>query len=334
METVICQIGKGQVRTRDWFRNGKPYTSFLLVDENGKSGIIHHDKEKEWHFISKAKKRNENGRMITFRSFGHYSLHKKKMDNLWKYLKETDSKQIFKDLKVCLQNDDEDKAIDLYSHLLETHLDGEENIQEKLNYNYFIPKEDHNIGEGSWILIPDYKGESIITWAKPSPRKNFEYLLKVFEIGQELKTGDKEIDKGVNDTLEIKILRKKLQNEYSLLLNSFCKEIGCYPYQVNITVKTKNGKPKKDFVSPGEYFKIDDIQKYIDYVLEVSDDLKISTIVNRDMEDKIFYIQSRGIGRKMAEIMCNLKYTTFILPKDAKDLYSDNFKRKASINGW
>ena len=153
--------------------------------------------------------------------------------------------------------------------------------------SYFPELIGKNIGEGAWIRIPTEKGFNVY-FAKPS-RVKIDFARRERELEISLNRLDRP-----DVTLKEVTKTKELLERMNFI--SVQRAIGIDPYYVSY----RKTKTKKVSVLPHEYEMVNDIDVY---TTAVSEHIKLKLYYTADLEDKIFYLQSRGISRAIATRM-------------------------------
>ncbi len=196
----------------------------------------------------------------------------------------TDEKLLAKAVEVGLINKE-----DLYLEYLNSIEDESDILDTEPFYaeSYFPELIGKNIGEGAWIRIPTEKGFNVY-FAKPS-RVKIDFARKERELSIRLNRLDRP-----DITLKQIEETKTLLEQVNFL--SIQRTIGIDPYYVTY----RKTKTKKVSVLPHEYDMVNDIDTYTS---AVSEHIKLKLYYTADLEDKIFYLQTRGISRATATRM-------------------------------
>ncbi len=188
----------------------------------------------------------------------------------------------------------------------------EENMDMFRCINYFPDHKD--VKEGSWIKIRTENGFEI-HYAKKSNRKRrfYEEAVKISEHLilfnnrqiNDLKDESKKVDEICSPSKEKKkqLLKSKLQE---LNIRSM---IALKPYEVRIN-RTKS---KVEYYLPYQYELVNDIEEFSNAYMDDMVGVNIKSLYTSQNRDAVFYLTSRGISKKVAEMMATLKQTYFII---------------------
>jgi hypothetical protein len=150
--------------------------------------------------------------------------------------------------------------------------------------NYFPLFSNKDVGDGAWIKVKATNGFEI-HWAKKAKRV-----------------------RRFNEEMEVAVLnedKKQIQTLYIYeKIKTFLK---ISPYEIVI----KKSKYKREYLMPYEYEIIEDIEGFITAHLQETEGLRAVNIFNADNADQVFYLQSRGIPKHLAQVMGSLKNIYF-----------------------
>ena len=200
--------------------------------------------------------------------------------------------------------------------------------------NYFPPKE-KQVNEGAWIKIRTENGFEV-HYAKKTNRKrrfNEEYE-KIYD---KLTCSFKQTIKGLSDfnnTKKVEEVLSPTKKEKQKKLRDILSEliireiIGIKPYEIKIN-RTKS---KTEYFLPYQYEIIDDVEEFSNaYVAEVPG-VSVKRLFTSENKDIVFYLTSRGISKKTAEMLASLKQTYFkVNMEEAMKAYNDYFKACVKI---
>jgi hypothetical protein len=209
----------------------------------------------------------------------------------------------------------------------------DDNMEKFECMNYF-PDHTKNVGDGSWIKIRNENGFEI-HYAKKSGRKR-RYEEEYSElVSKYSRVGNKTIqdltdalsgdvgqlrDEKVSKANEAKM--EKLQNELKEL--SLRIVIGIPLYEVKI-YRTKSSI---EYYLPYQYELVEDIAEFSDAYVNNIPGVHGKTLYTSQNADAVFYLQSRGISKKNAEMMAALKQTYFVVNmRESMEAYN-NIMRK------
>lgn len=181
----------------------------------------------------------------------------------------------------------------------------EDNMDKFDCQNYFPG--DKRIETGAWIKIRNEVGFEI-HYAKPTNRKR--------RFNEELEAVQSEMAKYIKNQLEDLQNDRKPRIDYKAKLDALNLKylelklrmyINIKPYEVKI----QRNKSKVEYYMPYQYELVHDIETYSDAYVQNVPALTIKTLYTSQNNDAIFYLQSRGISKKTAEMMASLKQTYF-----------------------
>jgi hypothetical protein len=198
------------------------------------------------------------------------------------------------------------------------------NLEAFSHENYLTLDSKKDIGSGAWVKIRTERGYEL-HYAKPSTRK-----IRYNEVVERLQNKLINKLKKANNTLTLENLDSALKavKDPEFLEAKLRLYIGLQPLQIRI----QRNKNKTEYYLPYQYELVDDIQQYCDLYISKLPHLKVKTIATAINEDKIFYLQSRGISRRNAEIMAalNQSYFTFDLV-GATETYNNFLKENLVV---
>jgi hypothetical protein len=121
----------------------------------------------------------------------------------------------------------------------------------------------------------------------------------------------------------LKVLKGKIET-----LELIKKEIELFtflltlPFEIQF-VKILKGKNNFDYILPSDFEMVEDVTIYTDVLSDAMNGgaVKAKEHFTSEDEDKIFYLQSRGISREIAVIMVKLQHCHFII--DTNELFAN-----------
>lgn len=212
-----------------------------------------------------------------------------------------------------------------------------DNNMELFGVDNYFPSKSKKCNDGAWIKIKTLNGFEI-HWAKKANRKRrFEeeyqklvtkYSNTLNRLTRSLKSLLKEENPNI-DTLEEKtnivntkknkLIKDKL-SELELRIS-----IGLEIYEVKI----QRTKSKVEYYLPSQYEIIEDIEFYSDAYSNDVPGVDIKILYTSQNKDAIFYLQSRGISKKKAEMLAALKQTYFTCNMiTASNAYHENLNKR------
>lgn len=203
-----------------------------------------------------------------------------------------------------------------YEKINEINFSEEESIHwednmEKFSYENFFPHSKEVDGNSIWIKIRTDSGYEVHLakrslrkhrWNEIAANKRLELELCVTRLKKALGRKYKTI-KDLDSLARKQPKFEKLRDDYLTACIYF--KIGVPLHEVFI----RRTKSKKEYYLPHEYEVIEDVNEYIDYYLKKVPGVKFYPIIIGENDDKIFYMQSRGIPKEVAIVMCNLRNT-------------------------
>lgn len=198
--------------------------------------------------------------------------------------------------------------------------------------NYF-PTKAKRVEEGAWIKIRTENGFEV-HYAKRSNRKRrfVEELEQVHKkllsslkgSAKELETSNKKVSEILTD--KVKSTRKSLEDKKIEL--SLRMDIGLNPYEVKIN-RTKS---QVEYYLPYQYEIVENIEEFSDAYINNVPCVSTKMIFTSQNKDAVFYLQSRGISKKVAEMMATLKQTYFkVNMVEALEIYNKSFRERVQL---
>jgi hypothetical protein len=178
---------------------------------------------------------------------------------------------------------------------------------EMFEYQNYFPG-NKNVGEGTWIKIRIKNGYEVHYAKKAKRKRRFnEEIAKKFKRMTSLtkssihvlKSGEKSV---VND-LKIKIL----QAEINIMYVYFAIDMKLYE------VAIKRTKTKTEYYLPYQYEIVEDLDELTAAVMDSVPGVTVRTRPQGDIEDKVFYLRTRGIPEDLARLMAGLNQTYFMV---------------------
>ena len=166
--------------------------------------------------------------------------------------------------------------------------------------NFYPSFYNKDVGSGSWIRMKTETGYNVY-WAKKAPQKRMSE--------EQLQRQYKKIDR----------LPKKTSAQCQKVLDIF-EEIRVatllkeFPHELVFT-KIMRTRTKSEFVLPYQYEVVTDITLYTAVINDKMNQgaVKYKSYFTKQDEDQIFYMQSRGIDRDTAVLMCKLQQVYFVI---------------------
>jgi len=181
--------------------------------------------------------------------------------------------------------------------------------------NYF-PDNNKQLGEGAWIKIRTENGFEIHYAKKANRKRRYEEeyqalskkIMKLYKKDivdledTELNVQKmEEILSPANEIKKEKLKQQHLELGVRIILNSLPV------YEVKI-MRTKS---VAEYYLPYQYEIVDNIEEFSDAYINSVPGVKIKSLYTSQNKDAIFYLQSRGIRKEVAQMMAALKQTYF-----------------------
>lgn len=194
-----------------------------------------------------------------------------------------------------------------------------ERNMEAFMYENYYPDEHKKVNEGAWIKIRNKNGFEV-HYAKKAGRKRryseeyaelmrkyqrlmektIDNLSSVISIENEL-TSDELKTRTKSDN-------KKIDSVFSRIKELSVRMVIDLPvYEVKIN-RTKH---VTEYYMPYQYELVHDIEEFSDAYVQNIPGVTIKSLYTSQNADAVFYLQSRGISKKVAEMMAALKQTYF-----------------------
>jgi len=196
------------------------------------------------------------------------------------------------------------KLEDIYTHN-DMSTDEFEQIFQMQNFHPFFYGKD--IGAGKWVRVQTETGYNVY-WAKHSTKRMsvepFRRAIKKIK----LSTADtamttEQMKEGIDKLEKVKVLQERLH---------VAEMVEHWPVELKY-VKVMKTKTTFEFLLPHQYEIVDDISLY---TAVIRDDMnkgavKYKAYYSSDNKDQVFYLQTRGIDKDTAVLMCMLQQVYF-----------------------
>lgn len=228
---------------------------------------------------------------------------------------------------------------DVFSSYLDScfkELDEDESLyweknMERFDLETYFPKKSKLPEGGSWVKIRTAVGFEV-HFAKETSRKrrfNEEYSLVLKQAAYQAKRLADLLEKFNTESPSVKKASAKLDSlmeKKNELAVRIAIDLPIYE------VKIQRTKSKLEFLLPCQYEIIDDINQFAEaYINEVAG-VNVKRLYSSDNKDAIFYMTSRGISKKNAEMMAALKQTYFTVDLyEALSVYNEQFRQSVKI---
>lgn len=175
--------------------------------------------------------------------------------------------------------------------------------------NFFPAFVKKDVGSGSWVRVKTDEGYNVY-WAKKAPQKRISaeaLQRKISKVNRLIDDAKKENDYDKS----MKLLDKVgvLMKEYKIAtwINEYLFE----PKFIKIMVT----RSKAEYLLPYQYELVNDISLYTAVIKDKMNQgaVKYKSYFTKEDEDQIFYLQSRGIDRETAVLMCKLQQVYFVV---------------------
>lgn len=187
-------------------------------------------------------------------------------------------------------------------------------------YENFVPDKKHDVGGGAWIKVATEKGFNLY-YAKQTKKK-----FSVEDIERKIKNIERKADEIAMQILKsmsgsdakVSLLNKEIElRKQAMELSKEAKhylmfqQLDMYPY----TVKYQVSKTKWVTLYPYQYEVVSDIDVYVNRIIEAgkTDAVTYKSIFSSNNSDAVFYLQSRGISKDVAIMLCKLRDCYFIV---------------------
>lgn len=189
----------------------------------------------------------------------------------------------------------------------------EEGVEDVMQLQNFFPDlVGKGIGEGTWIRVNTEIGYNLY-YAKPSnKRMSFETLQRdINNIVIKMRENESVDDLDKN----LALITKKLEIAKEAHIASLAMAM---PSKIKY-VKALRTKSQWMYLLPHEYEIVYDIQLYVNAILDkdVKKSVKYRQLFTKQDHDQVFYMQSRGIPKETAIMMCRLQQCYFIVDTQA-----------------
>jgi len=198
-----------------------------------------------------------------------------------------------------------------------------EDNMEMFDYENFYPSTcGKKLENGAWIKIRNENGYEI-HFAKYSNRKR-RFQEEITKLHNQtisyLKKQTRILTKGSKADLNMDKKIKEIKDKIAIL--TVYATIGIKPYEVVI----KRSKHKSEYYMPYQYEIVDDLDEHIQYAIGNVPGVEVKAMRDGDVEDKVFYLRSRGISENTARLMASLNQTYFrVNMNTVMDKYNEQF---------
>jgi len=184
-----------------------------------------------------------------------------------------------------------------------------EDYMEEFQYENYFPGEKH-VRDGAWIQIRTEQGYEV-HYAKTARRKR--------RFGEEITAKYSKIinlTKRLTRDLTSIEAPSKSKDKKDLKVAVINKEIDKLQVYQSIDMKLyevviKRTKNKTEYYLPYQYEIVEDLDELTAAVMDGVPGIEVKTRPQGDMEDKVFYLRSRGIPEDLARLMAGLNQTYF-----------------------
>ena len=219
-----------------------------------------------------------------------------------------------------------DGRFDLLDREAEHYL--EDNMQ-MFECENFFPNKDKRVDDGAWIKIRTENGFEV-HYAKVSHRKRRfeeEHIAVQKQLMNFMNKQLKDIQDQTKKVEEVSTPKAKAKQNAlkdKLLELEVMSVIAIKPYEVKI-MRTKS---VAEYYLPYQYEVVKDIDEFSNGYIQNLPGISSKSLYSSQNKDAVFYLQSRGITKKVAEMMAALKQTYFKVNMiEAMDAYN-TFLRK------
>lgn len=218
------------------------------------------------------------------------------------YLATKEKLSVASQITSLLESDSRYDFDDVWGNYLDDVLDDiTEEQSEYFDYNIerfdsevYFPSDSKILPNGAWVKIRTTTGFEVHFAKKSHIKRRWEELIQ-----KELTSVERFLSaKGSVKSGE------RLNRIDELMIR---KKIGLQPYEIYVA-KTKSSK--KYFLT-NEYEIIDDVETFAEAYIQGTVGVSSKKIYTSQNKDAVFYLQSRGIPKKVAEVMASLKQMYF-----------------------
>ncbi len=211
-----------------------------------------------------------------------------------------------------------------------------ERHMEKFMYENYYPNNNKNVNEGAWIKIRTENGFEV-HYAKKSNRKrryNEEYaeLLKQYQrIGN---TSINRMTRELAGVTELDPTATELSKRERVKMDTLSDKMKEIAVRILLAlpvyeVKINRTKSSLEYYLPYQYEIVTDIDEFSDAYVAGLPGVTAKSLYTSQNSDAVFYLQSRGISKKVAEMMAALKQTYFKVDMiTAMKAYDDMLKSR------
>lgn len=221
-----------------------------------------------------------------------------------------------------------EEAIDKFEEIFYKYLDLEfsnttlncTGVEEIVQIQNFFPEfYKKGVGSGAWIRVKTDTGYNVY-YAKQCNKK-----MSAEKIHRDIKRLDRKRNKNSkNDDIESVTVAPELTKKKLELLEQIqvADVVNCMPSDIYY-VKALRTKSQWTYLLPYEYEIVSDIQLYVEAILDkdVKKSVKYRQLFTKQDQDQIFYMQSRGIPKETAIMMCRLQQCYFVV--DVQELFNE-----------
>lgn len=232
-----------------------------------------------------------------------------------------------------------------FDDVFATYLDGRlDHLDTKAQYYYddnmqmfdcenYFPPTSKRVEEGAWIKIRTENGYEVHFAKKSNRKRRFEeehiaVQKKLIRLMNRQMKDIQDVNKKVKDVVTDKVKSKQKALEDKLLELEVMDAIELKPYEVKI-MRTKS---VAEYYLPYQYELVTDIDEISNAYIQSLPGISMKALYSSQNKDAVFYLQSRGISKKVAEMMAALKQTYFIVNiVEMSNVYNDILKERVQF---
>lgn len=207
-----------------------------------------------------------------------------------------------------------------------------ERNMEMFDYENYFPNNNKQVDNGAWIKVRTETGFEV-HYAKRSTRKR-RFSEDIVALQKDsIIASRKNIRNIQSDMKYVGAMSPKVKAKQTAIIHKidelYVRQlIVLTPYEVKIN-RTKS---KIEYLLPYQYTIVEDVTEFVDAYIQGISGVTSKTLFTSHNEAAEFYLQSRGISRKNAEMLAALKQSYFKVNMiEAMDMYNENFKKQYEL---
>lgn len=221
-----------------------------------------------------------------------------------------------------------EEAIDKFEEIFYKYMDlnfdhvtlGCKGVEEIIQIQNFFPTlYNKGVGDGTWIRVKTDTGYNVY-FAKQCNKK-----MSAEKIHRDIKRLDQKRNRNSkgNDLENVKLAPELTKKKLELLEQAQVAAVANAMPSDIYYVKALRTKSQWLYLLPHEYEIVSDIQLYVEAVLDkqTKKSVKYRQLFTKQDHDQVFYMQSRGIPKDVAVMMCRLQQCYFVV--DVPELFKE-----------